>query len=212
MDYRCSHLQRVSFAEIPDLFTRHYNVIRYPMPFIREFHQDNLHSFFTWSPCVSGDMAGTIWLLYFGFGRTSVSFDPSGKNVCHSAEIDHVVACSMRVDDGYRTSTGKVTSPHRITAYRGKCGYLIGYLIHGVISKHTTHRETRQIDAVTVNAILIDHLVYKSKHEANVTVTGDVPSFVNTVRKDGDKLCRVSYRLYLKHSTLIGSILVHSMA
>ena len=81
-----------------------------------------------------------------------------------------------------------------------------------MVGEHASHRETRQIDAVAVNLILLYHLINECQHKIYVAIARYVPCLIDAVWKNDDKLGRVSYgshdHLNIPH---IGCILVHAV-
>ena len=100
---------------------------------------------------------------------------------------------------------------HRIAANGCKGGNQVGNHVHGMIGKHATHRETRQVDTVTVDIVFFDHFIDQGLDEINVAAATDIPALVDAVGKNGDKLRRIGNRFYNQHAFLIGSILIHAV-
>ena len=162
---------------------------------------------------MAGDMSGiAVSLCHLSRFRTAVVLDPDVQVLLHIREGHHIVARAVGVDDGYRSHIGTGRrSAHGIAADGSEGCDAVGDLVHGVIGEHATHRESRQIDASTVDVVFLHHLVDDGQHEVDVAVAGNVPAFADAFWEDGDELGRIGYRLDVEHTHLVGSVLIHAV-
>ena len=146
--------------------------------------------------------------LFHVIRYTSVS---SVRMIGISIIIYHIIGCTMRMNDGYGTSTGRITVVYRYTAHRTEGRNLITHPCHGMICHHTAHGKTGQVHPVTVDMVTIVHRVDNRLQELYIRIAGYVPSLVDSIGIDHHELGRIGHGLPICLSFLIVGILVQSV-
>ena len=139
--------------------------------------------------------------------RTVVALHPTVDKALYPIERHHIIGGTVGVDDGNGACTGKRHTTHGITTDRGEGGNKVGNLCHGMVGEHTSHRETGEIDAVTVNLIVGHHLVDDGLHEVDISIATDIPCVIDTLWEDSDKLSSICHGLNLEHALLVVGVL-----
>ena len=97
------------------------------------------------------------------------------------------------------------------TTNRSESGNLITQGFQAVIAQPATHRETREIDTVSIHIVLQLHILHDSLHKLDITSTAGIPHSVITQRIGNNKALGISQCIPLRLLLLVLRVLIHTM-
>ena len=80
-----------------------------------------------------------------------------------------------------------------------------------MVAHHAAHRESRNVNAILVDAVLVVHFVDDGFDEVQILVARNIPSLILAVREYNHKASGIGNRFPLGSVLLIRGILIHTV-